>query len=108
MSNIVGLFLAVLFMQGCTSFGPPIQEMSDARLALTAAEQAGGDKFAPVLMRQSRTALLAAEAHLAKRAYSLARNEARAAKSSAVSAREMAETAKSQPHRFPEQPIKQE
>lgn len=72
--------------------GPPVQEMSDARQAIQAAEQAGATKYAPVPLGQARQALASAEKKLQKRAYNGARNDARLAKQKATHARSIAET----------------
>lgn len=60
--------------------GPPVQEMSDARQAIQAAEQAGADRYAPLALEQARDYLDSAEVKLEKRAYNQARRDARHAR----------------------------
>lgn len=77
-------------LAGCA--GPPVQEMSDARQAIQAAELAGAPEYAPVVLRQAKDYLFSAEQKLEKRAYNGARNDARLAKQKATHARSIAET----------------
>lgn len=89
LSGIGGL-VVLLTLVACA--GPPVQEMSDARQAIQAAEEAGAAKYAPVPLDQARDALASAEEKLHKRAYNGARNDARLAKQKATHARSIAET----------------
>lgn len=66
--------------------GPPVQEMSDARQAIEAAEEAGAAQHAPMQLRYARDAILNAERKLQKKAYNGARKDARQAKDKAVEA----------------------
>lgn len=91
----------------CSTVGPPIQEMSDARLAVAEAEAVDADKYAPDEMIKARRRIRSAEEHLEDRAYAAARRDANLAKDSAVAAREAAKAARAEPPRFPEQPIKE-
>lgn len=86
---IAGLVVLLAF-SACA--GPPVQEMSDARQAIQAAEAAGAQTYAPVVLSQARTFLASAEQKLGKRAYNGARNDARLAKQKATHARSIAET----------------
>jgi len=81
---------AMLVLSACA--GPPVQEMSDARQAIQAAEAAGAQKWAPVPLSQARDFLDSAEKKLEKRAYNGARNDARQARQKASHARTIAET----------------
>lgn len=73
---------------GCASW--PVQEMSDARQAVAAAVQAGGDQKAAVQMQEARAALLQAEAALQKLQYKLARHLAQQARAKAIEAQQAA------------------
>lgn len=88
LSGIGGLAVLSLLV-ACA--GPPVQEMSDARQAIQAAEEAGAAKYAPVPLGQAQDALSSAETKLQKRAYNGARNDARLAKQKATHARSIAE-----------------
>jgi len=66
--------------------GPPVQEMSDARQAIEAAEEAGAIEFAPMQLRFARDLISSAETKLEKRAYNGARRDARLAREKAVEA----------------------
>jgi Domain of unknown function (DUF4398) len=88
------LFGAVL--GGCA--GAPVQEMSNARQAIRAAEHAGAAATAPAVMDEAKQLLKSAESHLRRGDYRAARDEAELARTKAVEARSLAETAKaSQP-----------
>lgn len=89
MGKLAGLTV-LLLLSACA--GPPVQEMSDARQAIQAAEAAGAKKWAPVPLRQARDYLGSAEKKLEKRAYNGARNDARNARQKATHARTIAET----------------
>jgi hypothetical protein len=76
---------------GCA--GAPVQEMSNARQAVRAAEKAGAPQYAPMVMNEARQALHAAESHLRQGEYRTARDEAEQARMKAVEARRLAEDA---------------
>lgn len=83
------LFCAVA-LAGCA--GAPVQEMSNARQAVRAAEHAGANTRAPELMSEARQALRSAEGHLRQGEYRTAREEAELARTKAVEARRVAES----------------
>lgn len=79
--------LAALALAACV--GPPVQEMSDARQAIEAAEEAGALEHAPMQLRFARDLVSSAETKLEKRAYNGARRDARLAREKAVEALNM-------------------
>jgi hypothetical protein len=79
-------------MGGCA--GAPVQEMSNARQAVRAAEQAGATTAAPEVMAEARQLLKSAESHLRRGDYRAARDEAELVRTKAVEARSLAENAK--------------
>jgi hypothetical protein len=85
------LLLAIALMplialgNGCAS-GPPVQEMSDARQAISIAREAGAATGAPEDLRQAEALLDSAQKNLADRAYSQARRDAIQAKEKALHA----------------------
>jgi hypothetical protein len=83
--------LAGAAMGGCA--GAPVQEMSNARQAVKAAERAGAPAVAPVLMSEAKQTLKSAESHLRRGDYRTARDEAELARSKAVEARRIADGA---------------
>jgi Domain of unknown function (DUF4398) len=85
------LLLAGAVLGGCA--GAPVQEMSNARQAVKAAERAGAATTAPELMGQARQLLKSAESHLRHGDYRDARDEAELARTRAVEARRAAEIA---------------
>ena len=85
------LLLSLLFGAGCET-APPVQEMSDARQAIQAAEAAGAPEYAPVVLGQAKDYLSSAERKLEKKAYNGARSDARLAKQKATHAKSIAET----------------
>jgi hypothetical protein len=89
------LLLGAALAAGCA--GAPVQEMSNARQAVRAAERAGAQQHAPQLMGEAKQALRAAETHLKKGEYGTAREEAEQARAKAVEARQVAEAATKPP-----------
>ena len=81
-----GLLLATLLaMTGCIG-GPPVQEMSDARQAISAAREAGASDAAPEELRAAEDFLDSALRNLTRKEYGLARDDALEAKDKAVAA----------------------
>jgi hypothetical protein len=76
-------------LAGCA--GAPVQEMSNARQAVKAAERAGAATVAPEVMGEARLRLKSAESHLRRGEYRDAREEAELARAKAVEARRLAE-----------------
>lgn len=85
------LLLSGAALGGCA--GAPVQEMSNARQAVKAAERAGATTAAPQLMGEARQLLKSAESNLRRGDYRVARDEAELARARAVEARRVAETA---------------
>lgn len=89
------LLLCVVAVAGCA--GAPVQEMSNARQAVRAAEKAGAATLAPELMTEARQALRSAEFHLRQGEYRTAREAAELARDKAVEARRVAESSAKTP-----------
>lgn len=83
--------LATLALAACQT-APPVQEMSDARQAITAARDAGAAEKATAEFGLAVEYLDAAEAALARKEYLRARHEATAAKNKALEALRRSET----------------
>lgn len=81
----IALMPLMVFGAGCGS-GPPVQEMSDARQAISIAKEAGAATSAAEDLRQAEELLDSAERNLAVRAYSQARRDAVQAKEKALHA----------------------
>jgi prophage DNA circulation protein len=79
------LTLAALAVAGCVT-APPVQEMSDARQAISAAEAANAERLAPESLRDARRFLAEAEELLQQQAYGPARFNAVRAKNRATMA----------------------
>jgi hypothetical protein len=75
---------ALLLLAACA--GAPVQEMSDARQAIQAAEEAGAREHAPAALSDAQRLLSSAEQKLQIRAYSGARHDAREARRRAAEA----------------------
>jgi hypothetical protein len=90
------LLMAALFalplLAGCA--GMPLQEMSDARQAIRAAERAGAQQYAPELLAEAKTLVESARQSMHKSEYREARDDAEQARAKAMEARRVAETAK--------------
>jgi hypothetical protein len=85
--SIAGLSLVLI--AACAS--APVQEMSDARLALQAAQAVGAQNYSPDHFLQAQQLLQQAEEQLAMGAYTMARQLALNARDSAIRAREIAD-----------------
>ena len=85
------LLLVLCAIAGIGCAGAPVQEMSNARQAVRAAEKAGAVALAPELLAEARQALRNAESHLRQGEYRTARDEAELARAKAVEARRVAE-----------------
>lgn len=92
---VVFFALSVLF-SGCAS-SPPVQEMSDARLAIQSAKDAEADLHAPQEMKQAESYLDQATENLNKGEYEKARDAALAAKEEAIRARDKASSTMQMP-----------
>jgi hypothetical protein len=79
----VSLTLLVLTMTGCVS-APPVQEMSDARQAISAAEQANAARVAADTLDDARRFLAEAERLIQEESYGPARMNAVRAKNRAA------------------------
>ena len=81
---------ALLIAAGCQT--APVQEMSDARQAITVARDAGAEKHAAADLKAAVDYLQSAERFLNERQYELARRDALNAKTSALDALRRIET----------------
>ena len=79
------LAIALLAAAACVT-APPVQEMSDARQAISAAEQADASRFAPGPLGDARRFLAEAERQIQEQAYGPARLYAVRAKNRASQA----------------------
>jgi hypothetical protein len=80
-------------MLGACAIAPPVQEMSDARQAIAAAEGALADRYAPDEIREARRFIAEAEADIAEETYAAARSKALRAQDRAVRALQIARAA---------------
>jgi hypothetical protein len=80
----VAVLATLLALSGCQT--APVQEMSDARQAITVATKAGAEEHAAPLLKAAVDYLRSAEGFLNDRKYELARRDAISAKSSALDA----------------------
>jgi len=85
-TSLLALLLALLLAPGC-AVSPPVQEMSDARQAIRAAESAGADSR----LADARRLLELAQSSLEAGAYGEARHRALDAREAALRARDDAE-----------------
>lgn len=86
------LLLGFVWLTGCTATPPPVQEMSDARQAISAAREAGADRLAPQVFSRSVRLLALAESTLARRRFKLAADQATLARQLAIEAMQEAAT----------------
>ena len=81
---------AMLVFAACQT-SPPVQEMSDARQAITAAREAGAAEHAADELDAAVGFLNSAEQYLKKQSFTFARRDAIAAKSKALDALKLSE-----------------
>ena len=79
------IILLTLVIASC-AVGPPVQEMSDARQAIAAAEESNAATLAPDDLDEARRLLEEAESQLRDRNYGLAQDSALLARDRAVEA----------------------
>jgi hypothetical protein len=84
--------LGAMQLGGCV--GAPVQEMSNARQAVRAAQQAGGAKYAPEAMSEAERLLQSAKTNQSKGEYRIAREQAEQARDKAMVALQEAEAAR--------------
>lgn len=86
MSHFVRAFMLamVLVVAGCQS--APVQEMSDARQAISVAKKAGAEQHAPGDLKAAMDYLQSAQSFIGARDYEMARQDAVNAKASALDA----------------------
>ena len=85
--------LALLFLAACET-APPVQEMSDARQAITVAREAGAADLAAAELAEAEKYLQTAEQRLDRQQYREARNAALEAKLRAQKALKLSEASK--------------
>jgi len=89
-SVLRGFLLALMVVLSACA-GAPVQEMSDARQAIRAAESAGAQQQASMEMTQARELIKAAEEDIRVGDYRQAREHARLSREMAIEARRLAE-----------------
>ena len=85
---ILLLLACSMLMAGCETI--PVQQMSDARQAYRAAQQAGAETYAPALFAEVKVLMEDADRFLAERRYALAGKGAERARMLAIKARRRA------------------
>jgi hypothetical protein len=85
----LALLVATGTVAGCA--GAPLQEMSDARQAIRAAERAGAATYAPDALTEAKKLVERARSSMQQREYREARDDAERARERAVEARRIAE-----------------
>jgi len=90
--SLLAAFFSLPLLAGCA--GMPLQQMSDARQAVRAAERAGAEQYAPELLDEARALVKTASENLHKGEYRDARDEAELARDKAMEARRISEDAK--------------
>jgi len=97
LSRYLFVCLAVLSFVGCA--GAPVQEMSDARQAIRAAQEAGAARTAGEPLAEAQTLLARAESFLNKRFFRSARRNAEEARTKALEALQTVQTEKNTPEK---------
>jgi uncharacterized iron-regulated membrane protein len=89
---LLAALLAAPLLAGCA--GMPLQQLSDARQAIRAAERAGAEKHAPQLLDEARALVESARQATHTGDYREARDDAEQARAKAMEARRIAEEAR--------------
>lgn len=89
-TRLIGLYLFVVTLAAGCAISPPVQEMSDARQAIRAAQDVHAGKHAPSTLGQAEELLNHATRSLEQGRYEEARQAALAAKEKAIMARDRA------------------
>lgn len=92
--RILSVLVVCAALGACAS--APVQQMSDARQAVRAAQEAGAASAAPKQLAAAQAALVRAEELLDKRLFRAARRSAQEAHAKAIEALEIARTPPSQ------------
>jgi outer membrane murein-binding lipoprotein Lpp len=90
--TVAAVALFACWLAGCAT-SPPIQEMSDARQAIAAAEQARAAELAPQTLSEARRYLTQAEERIREGNYGIARSDAIRAKTRAIYALQASQAA---------------
>ncbi len=88
---IAAALLGAALASACA--GWPVQEMSNARQAIVAAQKAGAERYAPDTLADAQKLLASAKSHSSMGDFRMARDEADQAREKAIEARKLAEQA---------------
>lgn len=92
LSVATAVLIGAALVSGCVGY--PVQEMSNARQAITAAQKAGAEQFAPEALAQAQKLAADAKASANRGDYRSARDQYEQARDKAIEARKAAEAAK--------------
>ena len=96
MKRFLSVAVLAVWLSACVT-SPPVQEMSDARQAIAAAEAADAARLAPESLEAARRYLEEAERYLQEEAYGPARTNAVRARNRALAALRATNAAAEQP-----------
>jgi hypothetical protein len=85
-----------LIIAGCASVPPPVEQMAVSKAAVNSASSAGGNEFAPVLLRSAMDKMDAADRAMTEKDYVTARQMAEQAQVDAQLAAATARSTKAQ------------
>lgn len=88
---LIAMLLLGGSLGGCA--GAPLQQLSDARQAVRAAEKAGAGQYAPDLLEEAKRLVESARVNLHRGEYRQSRDDAELARERAMEARRVAEEA---------------
>ncbi len=85
-----------ILISGCAGVAPPVEQMAVSKVAVTNATNAGGNEFAPLLLKLARDKMAGAEQAMATKDYVIARQLAEQAQADAQLAAATARSTKAQ------------
>lgn len=93
---MIGVIAAAIFIAGCASVPAPVEQMAVSRAAISDASSAGGNEYAPQLLKAAMEKMDVAERAMAEKDYAFALHLAEQVQVDAQLAGAMARSAKAQ------------
>ncbi len=96
LQKLMIMLAAVFMVTACATTPPPVEQMATARSAISNANSAGSNEFAPLQLKSATEKMAVAESAMKDKKYELARQQAEQAQMDAQLALDITRTAKAQ------------